>query len=95
MKKKSADRNRAIVMGASMAGLVTARALSDHYRELILVEQDRFENVVEHRRGVPQSRHAHGLLASGQNTLEGFFLSLLEDVLRGEVLHDPGGTLAF
>jgi predicted oxidoreductase len=50
MQKKSADRNRAIVMGASMAGLVTARALSDHYRELILVEQDRFENVVEHRR---------------------------------------------
>jgi len=56
-----------------MAGLVAARVLSDHYREVVLVEQDRFENVVEHRRGVPQSRHAHGLLTSGRNTLEGFF----------------------
>ena len=70
--EKSGERNRAIVLGASMAGLAAARVLSDHYRQVILVEQDRFENVVEHRRGVPQSRHAHGLLASGQNTLEGF-----------------------
>ena len=70
---RSENRDRAIVMEGSMAGLVAARVLSDHYREVVLVEQDRFENVVEHRRGVPQSRHAHGLLASGRNKLEGFF----------------------
>lgn len=77
----SGDRNRAIVMGASIAGLAAARVLSDHYREVILVEQDRFENAVEHRRGVPQSRHAHGLLASGQNALERLFPGLVEEVL--------------
>lgn len=70
---RSENRDRAIVMGGSMAGLVAARVLSDLYREEVLVEQDRLENVVEHRRGVPQSRHAHGLLASGRNPLEGFF----------------------
>jgi 2-polyprenyl-6-methoxyphenol hydroxylase-like FAD-dependent oxidoreductase len=69
-------------MGASMAGLATARVLSDHYREVILVEQDHFGDVVEHRRGVPQSRHAHGLLASGQNALEGFFPGLLEEIVN-------------
>jgi 2-polyprenyl-6-methoxyphenol hydroxylase-like FAD-dependent oxidoreductase len=68
-------------MGASIAGLAAARVLSDQYLEVILVEQDRFENAVEHRRGVPQSRHAHGLLASGQNALEGLFPGLLEEVL--------------
>jgi 2-polyprenyl-6-methoxyphenol hydroxylase-like FAD-dependent oxidoreductase len=68
-------------MGASMSGLVATRILSDHYREVVLVEQDRFENVVEHRRGVPQSRHAHGLLAGGKNTLERFFPGLFDEVM--------------
>ncbi|HET8938578.1 MAG TPA: hypothetical protein VFN67_34270 [Polyangiales bacterium] len=31
---------RAIVIGASMAGLAVARALSDHFREVVLVERD-------------------------------------------------------
>ena len=79
---RSENRDRAIVMGGSMAGLVAARVLSDHYHEVILVEQDRFENVVEHRRGVPQSRHAHGLLASGRNTLERFFPGLFEEIMN-------------
>ena len=57
------NRKRAIVIGGSMAGLAMVRVLSDHYREVILVERDRFGDVDEHRRGVPQSRHAHGLLA--------------------------------
>ena len=75
------DRDCAIVIGGSMAGLAVARVLSDHYREVILVERDRFGDIVEHRRGVPQGRHAHGLLASGRNTLEGFFPGLFEEVL--------------
>lgn len=35
-------RGRAIVMGGSMAGLAAARVLSDYYREVIVVERDRF-----------------------------------------------------
>ena len=53
-----------LFMGGGMAGLTAARFLSDHYREVLLVEQDRFDNVVEHRRGVPQSRQTHGLLGA-------------------------------
>lgn len=75
------NRGRAIVIGGSMAGLVAARALSDHFQEVFLLERDRFENVVEHRRGVPQGRHAHGLLASGRNTLERFFPGLFEEAV--------------
>jgi hypothetical protein len=74
--------DRAIVMGGSMAGLAAAQVLSDHYREVVLVERDRFGGVGEHRRGVPQGRHAHGLLASGLNTLEGFFPGLFQEALN-------------
>ena len=74
--------DRAIVMGGSMAGLAAARVLSDHYREVVLVERDRFGGVGEHRRGVPQGRHTHGLLASGLRTLEGFFPGLIEEAVN-------------
>ena len=47
----SENRDRAIVMGGGMTGLAAARVLSDHFCEVLLVEQDRFEDVVEHRRG--------------------------------------------
>jgi 2-polyprenyl-6-methoxyphenol hydroxylase-like FAD-dependent oxidoreductase len=76
------QRDRAIVMGGSMAGLAAARVLSDHYGEVILVERDRFGEVGEHRRGVPQGRHTHGLLASGLNTLEGFFPGLFQEAMN-------------
>jgi len=69
-------RDRAIVIGGSIAGLAAVRALSDHFREVILVERDQFGAVGEHRRGVPQDRHTHGLLASGLRALESFFPGL-------------------
>jgi len=77
----SSDRNRAIVMGGSMAGLAAARVLADHYHEVILIERDHLDELPGHRRGVPQGRHAHGLLASGRSIWESFFPGLFEDVL--------------
>jgi 2-polyprenyl-6-methoxyphenol hydroxylase-like FAD-dependent oxidoreductase len=75
-------RDRAIVMGGSMAGLAAARVLSDHFREVILVERDQFGALGEHRRGVPQGRHTHGLLAGGLRALEGFFPRIFEEARR-------------
>ncbi|MGA9672964.1 MAG: hypothetical protein WBQ94_27350 [Terracidiphilus sp.] len=75
------DRDRAIVMGASMAGLAAARVSSDHYREVILIEGDSFGDIVEHRRGVPQGRHTHGLLSGGREALEQLFPGLSEELI--------------
>lgn len=63
----------AVVLGGSMAGLLTARVLLDHYERVTLVERDRFPAVGDHRKGVPQGRHSHGLLASGAATIEKLF----------------------
>jgi 2-polyprenyl-6-methoxyphenol hydroxylase-like FAD-dependent oxidoreductase len=61
---------RAIVIGASMGGLLAARALADHYGEVIVVERDALPDAYEPRKGVPQGRHLHGLLARGREVLE-------------------------
>ncbi len=82
---------RAVVLGGSMAGLLAARALADHYGEVLIVERDALPAGAEHRRGVPQSRHAHGLLARGQQVLEELFPGLTEELVglgapRGDML---------
>lgn len=62
--------DRAVVLGGSIAGLLAARVLADHYPEVIVVERDELPAGAAHRRGVPQGRHIHALLARGQQVLD-------------------------
>jgi 2-polyprenyl-6-methoxyphenol hydroxylase-like FAD-dependent oxidoreductase len=71
---------RAVVLGAGMAGLLTARVLSDRYRQVVIVERDSVVGVGDARRGVPQGRHAHALLARGQRILEELFPGLQQEL---------------
>lgn len=71
---------RAVVLGAGMAGLLTARVLSDRYQQVIIVERDPVVGVGDARRGVPQGRHAHALLARGQRILEELFPGLQQEL---------------
>jgi 2-polyprenyl-6-methoxyphenol hydroxylase-like FAD-dependent oxidoreductase len=63
----------AVVIGASMGGLLAARALVDYYDEATVLERDALPEAYEPRKGVPQGRHAHGLLARGREVLDQFF----------------------
>lgn len=61
----------AIVIGASIAGLLAARVLSDSYDRVTVLDRDTLpEGVGEGRRAVPQGRHIHGLQPGGQQALE-------------------------
>lgn len=66
-------RTRAIVLGGSMAGLLAARVLAESFGEVLVVDRDELTGVTTARRGVPQGRHVHGLLARGQQILEELF----------------------
>jgi 2-polyprenyl-6-methoxyphenol hydroxylase-like FAD-dependent oxidoreductase len=79
----SSNREHAIVLGASMAGLLAARVLSDHYCKVTLIERDTLPPRIEQRRGVPQGRHTHGLLASGREVLEQFFPGISRQLVAG------------
>jgi 2-polyprenyl-6-methoxyphenol hydroxylase-like FAD-dependent oxidoreductase len=76
------DRNHAIVLGRSMAGLLASRVLSDHFERVSLIERDALPARAEQRRGVPQGRHTHGLLASGHNVLENLFPGISEALVK-------------
>jgi 2-polyprenyl-6-methoxyphenol hydroxylase-like FAD-dependent oxidoreductase len=75
-------RDRAVVLGGSLAGLLAARALCDAYRDVVVVERDELGLDVnsEPRRGVPHGRHVHGLLASGLRAMEELLPGVRDEV---------------
>jgi NADPH-dependent 2,4-dienoyl-CoA reductase/sulfur reductase-like enzyme len=70
----------AVVLGASMAGLLAARALSEAYRHVTVVERDVLPEGSADRRGVPQGRHAHALLSGGARILDELFPRFLPEL---------------
>ena len=71
---------QAIVIGASMGGLLAARALADYYQQVTVLERDIFPNPGNHRKGVPQDHHAHGLLTRGREVLEQLFPGITQEL---------------
>ena len=65
-----ATDQHAIVIGGSIAGLLTARVLSDFFTNVTIIERDQLPTGAETRKGVPQGRHGHGLLAGGYQVIE-------------------------
>jgi 2-polyprenyl-6-methoxyphenol hydroxylase-like FAD-dependent oxidoreductase len=81
--------DHAVVLGASMAGLAATRVLADAYGWVTVLERDQLPQTDTHRKGVPQSRHAHGLLAGGRAALEELFPGLTDElVARGALTGD-------
>lgn len=66
----------ALVIGGSMAGLLAARVLLNHFDRVTIVERDRLLEQPTLRQGVPQASHVHVLLTQGQRILEQLFPGL-------------------
>ena len=78
---------QAVVIGAGIAGLAAARALSDHFEQVVVLERDSLGDGPVHRPGTPQAGHAHGLLVGGQHALSELFPGFERDLLEaGAVL---------
>jgi 2-polyprenyl-6-methoxyphenol hydroxylase-like FAD-dependent oxidoreductase len=87
---------RAIVIGGSIAGLTTAHALSAHFDNVTILERDTFPEGAGSRKGVPQGRHIHVLLARGKQALEELFPGLQDELGRaGAPWLDVGTDLAW
>ncbi len=79
--------DHAVVVGASVAGMVAARVLSDAFDRVTVLDRDPLPADASARRGVPQSRQPHVLLEAGRATLEDLFPGY------GETLVEAGGLM--
>lgn len=86
----------AVVLGASMAGLLAARVLAGAFRRVTVVERDERPTGPDDRRGVPQGRQVHALLARGGQIIDGLFPDMSERLAAdGAVLADGIGSIRF
>jgi 2-polyprenyl-6-methoxyphenol hydroxylase-like FAD-dependent oxidoreductase len=93
---RSCVGEHAVVLGAGMAGLLTARVLSESFRRVTVVDRDELPTGTEGRRGVPQGRHLHALLPRGRQVLDELFPGITEELVQhGAVLADPMAQVRF
>src|SRR5215207_4525559 len=59
----------AVVLGAGIGGLTSARVLSDYFESVIVLEGDQTPLGITVRPGTPQSNHIHAPLAGGLRAL--------------------------
>lgn len=78
--RRKQSREHAVVIGGSIAGLVAARVLADHFAAVTLVERDRFPDTPRPRPGTPQARHLHVLWPAGLRALERWFPGLGDEM---------------
>lgn len=88
------DKNQAIVIGGSMAGLLAARVLSNHFSRVTILERDPVHDRPAARKGQPQVRHLHGLLANGMAIFTHYFPDLPQALAETDIfMGDMGGNM--
>ncbi|MFN7945688.1 MAG: 2-polyprenyl-6-methoxyphenol hydroxylase-like oxidoreductase [Blastocatellia bacterium] len=90
------SRSHAIVIGGSLAGMLTARLLSEHFDHVTIIERDRCPEGPVARPGLSQARHVHVLLARGRMIVEELFPGVCEELkAAGAQSSDAGLALAW
>jgi 2-polyprenyl-6-methoxyphenol hydroxylase-like FAD-dependent oxidoreductase len=81
---------RALVLGGSLAGLLSSSVLARHFDQVVIVDRDELTDRPHGaRRGVPHGRHSHGLLVGGGRAMERLLPGLSADLMaKGAVLSD-------
>ena len=74
--------SKAIVIGASMSGLLAASVLANYFGEVVLIERDVFPPPGVNRKGVPQGKHIHILLELGRKIMEDYLPGLTNKLVE-------------
>jgi 2-polyprenyl-6-methoxyphenol hydroxylase-like FAD-dependent oxidoreductase len=90
------SEKHAVVLGGSLAGLLAARVLADHFEHVTLIERDVYTDNCETRRGIPQANHVHGLLVRGRQIIEELFPGVQDEMIAaGAPVVDMANEIAW
>jgi NAD(P)H-flavin reductase/ferredoxin/2-polyprenyl-6-methoxyphenol hydroxylase-like FAD-dependent oxidoreductase len=76
----ASGRGVAVVIGGSIAGMATAKVLTETFETVIVLEKDDDHRRGEARPGAAQGWHLHHLLIAGQRQLETIFPGVIDDM---------------
>ncbi len=88
--EKPSSGRHVVVIGSGIGGLLAAKVLCEYFDRVTVVDRDRFPDAPDHRGGVPQSRHAHGLLPLGQSIIFKLFPGIEDELRAGGATVDRG-----
>lgn len=77
------SRGTAVILGASISGLLAARVLSDFYATVTVVERDVLPDGPVTRRGVPQGAQPHTLPTRAAGIMDQLFPGFLDELVAG------------
>ena len=77
------NTNHAVVIGASVAGLLAACAVSNHFDKVTILEREVLPPPGQGRKAVPQGRHLHALLPGGLAAIERLLPGFQAELVAG------------
>ena len=72
----------AVVIGGSLAGLMTARVLADHFDSVTVLERDHIDEHPAVHKSIPQGNHLHALLVGGQQVMAALYPNFTDTLYR-------------
>ncbi|WP_282939949.1 FAD dependent oxidoreductase [Paenibacillus sp. RC67] len=75
------QKGKVVIIGGSIAGLLTARVVSDYYEEVLIVDKDHFPKQPQERNCTPQAYHPHRFTNRGKTITARLFPGYEEDLL--------------
>ena len=82
----------AVIIGGSLAGLMTAQVLAGRFSNVRIIERDEIDPGPKLHKSIPQGNHYHALLAGGQRVMKGLFPDFAERLTAAGAV--PEGELA-
>src|SRR5215469_5887602 len=76
----------AVVIGGSIAGLISARVLGDYFEQVTILERDHIESRPAVHKSIPQGNHLHAVQVGGMQVLSALYLGFCDK------LHDMGAV---
>jgi len=88
--------DHAIVIGGSMAGLMTGRVLADYFDHVTVFERDEIETGPVIHKSIPQGNHVHALLYGGQRVMSQLYPGFIGELKElGAVPYRSGVDVAW
>ncbi|MGH7932498.1 MAG: FAD-dependent oxidoreductase [Candidatus Binataceae bacterium] len=95
----------AIVIGGSIAGLITAGMLAEHFDHITVLERDHIDQQPALHKSIPQGAHFHTMLLGGQQVLSSLYPGFTDKlqsmgavrvrIAEEIVFYPPGGGRAY
>ncbi len=91
---EKALHEHAVVVGGGIAGLLTARVLANHFKQVTVFEKDEAPAAPGYRKGTPQDRQLHVMNMRGEMVISKYFPGFYDEITE-DIVHFDTEEVAF